>query len=146
MRAVIGLMLTLTYACSGVDPTPTPRPWPTPGPRIPTPSPTLIKIAVIESGVEVACDEFVRQEAESYGDSPALLDAVETAYTEALDLYAGMRAGSRYADAVRRSLNRIASIQRYMQTWWNSRQARFNGDSTALARWRTGAVQTCAGW
>ena len=99
----------------------------------PTVSPDLLRIDAIETRMQAACDDFIRQQStlttegaydlsalseEEFIESDELPDAalslhVERAYADALAVFEGMDADSPDADAARAMIARIAPMQQH---------------------------------
>ena len=139
----------------------------------PTVSPELLKIEAIETQMQAACDDFIRQQATlaaeghyeyegtiSSDELPdlALSLQVERAYSDALGVFDGMDSDSPDADAVRAMIARIAPMQRHAANWVDAFAGTadmiINEEITEddvltigpLPEWRIRFVEMCADW
>ena len=108
----------------------------------PTVSPDRLKIDAVETRIQDACDDFIRQQAAltaegvydfggreiiSTDEIPdaVLARHVERAYTDALAVFDGLDSDSTHADAVRAMIARIAPMQRHADKWEDAFWATF---------------------
>ena len=139
----------------------------------PTVSLELLKIEAIETRMQAACDDFIRQQATLATEGAyALSEAevvtvlpdealslhVQDAYSDALTVFDGMASDSPDADAVRAMIARIAPMQQHAANWVDA----FGGTvdmivdgqlteadvltSGPMVEWRSRFVELCAEW
>ena len=119
-------------------------------PATPTVSPELIRLDMIESDVRATCDTYIKQSARGTGNAIDLTENIARAYADALSLFESMDTQSPHVDDVRRTLSRIATIQRHTETFEDEMVSLFERlleDETAtFDHWHTTSVELCASW
>ena len=116
----------------------------------PTVSPELVRLERIENDVRTACDAYLEQSARGDGNEIVLRESIGLAYVDALNVFEGVDYQSPHRDAARRTLSRVATVQRHMETYedevaaWIVRVV--EGEAEPPDKWHTGSVELCASW